>query len=102
MQPCKCVLAYLCQQSKAVAKQKLDYIHFNPVNKTWKLSKNDLDYYYSSARFYDANLDEFGFLHNLYTVFDPTLVRGTRNKGNKKDQYFLSAGILTGRNYLTL
>jgi putative transposase len=56
--------------SQAVAKQKLDYIHFNPVSKKWTLSKNDLDYYYSSARFYENGLDEFGFLNNLYTVFD--------------------------------
>ncbi len=56
--------------SRAVAKQKLDYIHFNPVKGKWKLAKDDLDYYFSSARFYETGLDEFGFLNNLYTVFD--------------------------------
>ena len=56
--------------SRKVGLQKLNYLHFNPVNKDWKLSKDDLDYYYSSARFYENGIDEFGFLHNLFEVFD--------------------------------
>jgi putative transposase len=56
--------------SREVAEQKLDYLHFNPVSGKWKLSKDDLDYYYSSARFYEKGIDEFGFLNNLYKVFD--------------------------------
>jgi putative transposase len=56
--------------SRAVAVQKLNYIHFNPVSKKWLLAKNDLSYYYSSARFYENGVDEFGFLNNLYKVFD--------------------------------
>lgn len=47
-----------------------DYIHVNPLNKNWQLAKDDLGYYYSSARFYETGLDEFGFLHNLFHVFD--------------------------------
>ena len=56
--------------SRSVAQQKLKYIHFNPVSGKWKLAKDDLDYYYSSARFYEFGIDDFGFLHNLYDVFD--------------------------------
>ena len=56
--------------SREVARQKLDYIHFNPVNKKWKLSKDDLDYYYSSANFYENGVDNFGFLNNLFVEFD--------------------------------
>lgn len=56
--------------SRHVAIQKLDYIHFNPVSKKWNLAKDDLDYYWSSARFYESGIDEFGFLSNLYAVFD--------------------------------
>jgi hypothetical protein len=56
--------------SREVARQKLDYIHFNPVSGKWKLAKDDLGYYYSSARFYETGVDEFRFLHNLYNVFD--------------------------------
>ena len=51
--------------SENVAIQKLNYIHFNPVRGKWNLAKDYLDYYYSSARFYETGLDEFGFLNNL-------------------------------------
>jgi putative transposase len=56
--------------SREVAKQKLDYIHFNPVSGKWLLAKDDLNYHYSSARFYETGVDDFGFLHNLYDLFD--------------------------------
>ena len=56
--------------SRTVAQQKLDYIHFNPVRGKWLLAKDDLAYYYSSARFYETGIDEFGFLNNLLSVFD--------------------------------
>ena len=52
--------------SREYAKQKLDYIHLNPVSGKWNLAKDYLDYYYSSARFYETGIDEFGFLHNLF------------------------------------
>jgi hypothetical protein len=32
----------------------------------WNLAKDYLDYNYSSARFYDTGVDEFGFLNNLF------------------------------------
>jgi hypothetical protein len=47
-------------------KKKIDYIHFNPVSGKWNLAKDYLDYYYSSARFYETGVDEFGFLNNLF------------------------------------
>ncbi|MEO6584243.1 MAG: hypothetical protein ABIO05_07950 [Ferruginibacter sp.] len=53
-----------------VAEQKMNYIHFNPVNGKWMLSKDDLDYHYSFARFYENGKGDFGFLQNLYAVFD--------------------------------
>lgn len=56
--------------SREVARQKLGYIHFNPVSSKWQLSKDDLDYYYSSARYYESGVDDFSFLNNLYEVFD--------------------------------
>ena len=56
--------------SRNVAKQKLEYIHANPVSGKWKLAKDDISYYFSSARFYEYGIDEFGFLNNLYKVFD--------------------------------
>ena len=56
--------------SRSVAVQKLQYIHFNPVSKKWLLAKDDINYYWSSARYYETGADEFGFLSNLYKVFD--------------------------------
>ena len=56
--------------SRAVGVQKLQYMHFNPVSGKWQLSKDDLGYYYSSARFYETGVNDFGFLSNLYEVFD--------------------------------
>ena len=55
--------------SLKVAIQKLDYIHFNPVSSKWHLAKDDISYHYSSVRFYEAGLDEFGFLKNLISIF---------------------------------
>jgi putative transposase len=56
--------------SRKVAKQKLDYIHFNPVSGKWLLAKDDLGYHYSSARFYETGIDEFGFLKNVFSIFN--------------------------------
>jgi len=56
--------------SRKVAMQKLDYIHGNPVVGKWQLAKDDISYNYSSAKFYEYGIDEFGFLNNLYKEFD--------------------------------
>ena len=56
--------------SKYVAIQKLEYTHTNPVKGLWQLVMDDISYYYSSARFYETGVDDFGFLNNLYYVFD--------------------------------
>jgi putative transposase len=56
--------------NRGVAKQKLDYIHRNPVSTKWMLAKDDISYYYSSAKYYELGTNNFGFLNNLYTVFD--------------------------------
>jgi putative transposase len=58
--------------SSEFAKQKMDYMHFNPVKGKWKLSKDDLDYHFSSSRFYETGVDEFGFLENIFQLFDGT------------------------------
>jgi len=51
------------------ALQKLNYIHNNPVSKHWCLSETALDYRYSSARFYEYGIDEFGFLRSINEIF---------------------------------
>jgi len=42
--------------------QKLNYIHNNPVAAQWKLCQFPEEYKYSSYRFYETGVDEFGFL----------------------------------------
>ncbi len=56
--------------TREVAIQKLNYVHFNPVSGKWNLAKDDISYHYSSARFYVTGIDDFSFLHDLFTVFD--------------------------------
>ncbi len=48
--------------SQPVFEQKLDYIHNNPLQYKWKLAQYPEDYRYSSARFYETGIDEFGLL----------------------------------------
>jgi len=42
--------------------QKLEYIHNNPVQERWNLADSIEAYKYSSARFYETGVDEWGFL----------------------------------------
>ena len=42
--------------------QKLEYIHNNPIQERWRLSERPEDYKYSSARFYETGIDNWGFL----------------------------------------
>ena len=48
--------------SRAVLLQKLNYIHNNPVQEKWSLTDVPEGYYYSSARFYELNIDDWGFI----------------------------------------
>ena len=48
--------------SREVIEQKLDYIHRNPVTGKWKLAARDLDYVYSSIRFYEEDESTHAFL----------------------------------------
>ena len=48
--------------SDKVFEQKLDYIHHNPVQEKWKLAEEPAGYKYSSAKFYETEMDDFGFL----------------------------------------
>ena len=42
--------------------QKLSYIHTNPVQPHWNLCSDFVDYYYSSASFYETANSDFTFL----------------------------------------
>ena len=48
--------------SRSVFLQKLNYMHNNPTQAHWKLCQYPEEYKYSSAKFYEKGIDEFGFL----------------------------------------
>ncbi|MGN7784735.1 transposase [Niabella sp. 22666] len=51
-------------RNHAVYRQELDYVHLNPVRAG--LCKYPEEYLYSSARFYETGIDDWGFLsHHL-------------------------------------
>ncbi len=54
-------LSIYCYSLK-VMQEKLQYIHTNPVQSHWNLAAIPEDYYYSTARFYELNKDDFGFI----------------------------------------
>jgi putative transposase len=54
---------------KDKAIQKLNYIHNNPLQEKWKLCDIPEDYKWSSAKFYDIGVDDFGFLTNISDLF---------------------------------
>ncbi len=53
----------------AVAYQKLDYIHNNPCQGKWMLADSPIEYDYSSAKFYEDGIDNFGFLTHIGEKF---------------------------------
>jgi REP element-mobilizing transposase RayT len=46
--------------NREVARQKIDYMHYNPVKAG--LCSMPEDYKYSSARYYELNIDDWGFI----------------------------------------
>ena len=55
--------------TKKIMLGKLNYIHANPKAGRWDLSIDNLSYQYSSAKFYELGIDEFGFLQDIYDEF---------------------------------
>jgi len=49
-----------------VFEQKLNYIHSNPIQQKWQLVESVMEYKYSSIRFYENGVDDFGFLTNYF------------------------------------
>ena len=43
------------------AYQKLKYIRNNPLSERWQLATDPCDYWFSSARFYEQGVKNFGF-----------------------------------------
>lgn len=55
--------------SRKVIEQKLDYIHNNPVQGKWMLSKEPSDYPFSSASYYERDEEKFSFLSHYMEYF---------------------------------
>ncbi|MEO5569669.1 MAG: transposase [Bacteroidia bacterium] len=54
--------------SDKVFEQKFDYIHNNPCAGKWNLADEPVNYKYSSAKFYETEIDDFGFLKH-YSIW---------------------------------
>lgn len=55
--------------TRAVAMQKLHYLHNNPMAKHWQLCSTPAEYEYSSAHFYEGQEKRFDFLKDLRDEF---------------------------------
>lgn len=56
--------------TRAVAFQKLHYIHQNPLAAHWNLATDPNDYPWSSCSFYERGISEYSFLKDLRVEFD--------------------------------
>ena len=45
-----------------IVEQKINYIHANPIRKSWNLCEGITEYKYSSARFYYQDANDWDFL----------------------------------------
>ena len=59
----------ILMDSREKAIQKIEYIHNNPLQEKWNLVKEAEDYQWSSAKFYEYGIDEYGFLSHISNVF---------------------------------
>ena len=55
--------------TRKVFEQKLNYIHNNPLQERWRMVENAADYKYSSAKYYETEIDDFGFLNHYTELF---------------------------------
>ena len=55
--------------TRHMAEQKLEYMHLNPMQPHWCLCMSPSEYRFSSAKFYEENIDEFGLLTHFQKVF---------------------------------
>jgi putative transposase len=52
-----------------MAEEKLDYIHYNPLQSHWNLCEITHNYRFSSAAFYQTGIDEFNLVTNIMNAF---------------------------------
>jgi putative transposase len=60
----------ILMDSKSKFEQKLNYIHFNPLQERWNLAVRPENYKWSSASFYETGVDPFGFLTHYTDYYD--------------------------------
>jgi putative transposase len=48
--------------------QKFDYLHNNPCQPHWNLAERPEEYRYSSARYYEDGIDEFGLITHFSKI----------------------------------
>jgi REP element-mobilizing transposase RayT len=54
---------------RKILEQKLDYIHYNPMQEHWNLVEDPNDYHYSSCSFYEKEDKLFSWLTHYADVF---------------------------------
>ena len=59
----------ILMDGKLKLEQKIDYIHFNPLQERWNLADSPENYRWSSAKFYETGEDEFGVLTHYMDRF---------------------------------
>ena len=59
----------ILMDGKLKLEQKIDYIHFNPLQEMWNLADSPENYRWSSAKFYETGEDEFGVLTHYMDRF---------------------------------
>ena len=64
----ECFDAKECR-SREFIKQKLEYIHKNPVSKRWQLVNDYTEYLYSSASFYEKGVKHYEKLLHVAEVW---------------------------------
>jgi putative transposase len=55
--------------NKKILEQKLDYIHFNPLQEHWKLVIDPSDYYFSTCSFYERGEKRFDWVTHYMDAF---------------------------------
>jgi len=59
----------ILMDSRAKVEQKIEYIHLNPLQERWSLADRPENYKWSSARFYEEEIDDFGFITHYLERF---------------------------------
>ncbi len=56
--------------SRRIIYKKLNQMHANTVIEKGQLTDVDINYFFSSARYYETGSDDFGFVKNIFSQFN--------------------------------